>query len=354
MMLNSKYFYENDTKMCGYNNIHESYTNSLSTPSSTGPQMYTISKSHTSLPYNNERIINNDRRMDCYGNVLKNSYYNQECDTNYYSQSLNISNNQWMENISSVDINKEYINTIKDEDTFLMGQGNLMNNSNGSSNYGNNYIYDNQLISQNGYHLQQHNVSTSSNELSLTSTPSPRVDDIIPCGQQPTVLTNEQQITHPGMLYLMPTLLRTSKQKKLEISKSGKGRIAKKPPMHVNSSCITCGTTETTLWRRDINGYPECNPCNLYYRTHGQKRPERLFKKGKILKRNGKNKILKENLLNSSLLAEYKNKKIQNDFSWKSGNTVDDGKRGNFINYTNNCNNIGYDTKSFGDFVNHY
>uniref|UniRef100_A0AC35TJ16 GATA-type domain-containing protein n=1 Tax=Rhabditophanes sp. KR3021 TaxID=114890 RepID=A0AC35TJ16_9BILA len=67
-------------------------------------------------------------------------------------------------------------------------------------------------------------------------------------------------------------------------------KVCKKPPMHLNSTCVTCGTAETTLWRRDRNGLAECNPCNLYFRTHKVNRPSRLFRKGRPKKRQGKEK----------------------------------------------------------------
>jgi hypothetical protein len=39
------------------------------------------------------------------------------------------------------------------------------------------------------------------------------------------------------------------------------------------TTCTNCGTTKTSLWRRDKAGLPVCNACGLYYRLHGRPRP---------------------------------------------------------------------------------
>ncbi|KAI8820941.1 GATA zinc finger-domain-containing protein, partial [Chytriomyces cf. hyalinus JEL632] len=36
--------------------------------------------------------------------------------------------------------------------------------------------------------------------------------------------------------------------------------------------CVNCSITETSLWRRDDDGNPICNPCGLYYRLHNKPR----------------------------------------------------------------------------------
>ena len=44
--------------------------------------------------------------------------------------------------------------------------------------------------------------------------------------------------------------------------------------------CTNCGTTTTTLWRRNNEGEPVCNACGLYYKLHGVNRPLAMRKDG--------------------------------------------------------------------------
>ncbi|GIY84544.1 transcription factor GATA-4 [Caerostris extrusa] len=41
----------------------------------------------------------------------------------------------------------------------------------------------------------------------------------------------------------------------------------------VGMTCSNCSTTDTTLWRRNIQGEPVCNACGLYYKLHNVNRP---------------------------------------------------------------------------------
>ena len=43
-------------------------------------------------------------------------------------------------------------------------------------------------------------------------------------------------------------------------------------------NCANCGTSTTTLWRRNKEGSPVCNACGLYYKVHGRERPIELKK----------------------------------------------------------------------------
>ncbi|KAF8568185.1 hypothetical protein P879_01731 [Paragonimus westermani] len=42
--------------------------------------------------------------------------------------------------------------------------------------------------------------------------------------------------------------------------------------------CSNCETSQTTLWRRNIDGQPVCNACGLYQKLHGRTRPSSMRK----------------------------------------------------------------------------
>lgn len=54
---------------------------------------------------------------------------------------------------------------------------------------------------------------------------------------------------------------------------------------HISTVCFNCGTSKTSLWRRDQSGNPLCNACGLFYKLHGVNRPLSM-KKDIIRKRN--------------------------------------------------------------------
>jgi len=74
---------------------------------------------------------------------------------------------------------------------------------------------------------------------------------------------------------------------------NGTNRPLVKPKRRLSStkregtSCTNCGTTTTTLWRRNTNGEPVCNACGLYHKLHNIPRPTAL-KKENIQTRNRK------------------------------------------------------------------
>ncbi|XP_074656237.1 uncharacterized protein LOC141909622 [Tubulanus polymorphus] len=48
----------------------------------------------------------------------------------------------------------------------------------------------------------------------------------------------------------------------------------------VGLQCANCGTSTTSLWRRNNEGEPVCNACGLYYKLHGINRPLSMKKDG--------------------------------------------------------------------------
>ena len=54
---------------------------------------------------------------------------------------------------------------------------------------------------------------------------------------------------------------------------------------HISTVCFNCGTSKTSLWRRDQGGNALCNACGLFYKLHGVNRPLSM-KKDVIRKRN--------------------------------------------------------------------
>ncbi|GAA6027490.1 hypothetical protein JCM8097_007887 [Rhodosporidiobolus ruineniae] len=44
--------------------------------------------------------------------------------------------------------------------------------------------------------------------------------------------------------------------------------------------CANCGTSDSSLWRRDEHQRKLCNSCGLYYKTHGHDRPANVIARG--------------------------------------------------------------------------
>ena len=43
------------------------------------------------------------------------------------------------------------------------------------------------------------------------------------------------------------------------------------------TSCSNCGTSTTTLWRRNTNGEPVCNACGLYHKLHNVSQAKYIY-----------------------------------------------------------------------------
>uniref|UniRef100_A0A0N5BSK7 GATA-type domain-containing protein n=1 Tax=Strongyloides papillosus TaxID=174720 RepID=A0A0N5BSK7_STREA len=335
-MQNCEYIYDNNSTVdnCNFQTFY--------TPSMENNYSTTIDPQFMAISDRNSRCIYYEEQEGIKGN-----YYYPNQSSCYYSQPSNLYN-QWMENNTFENVKNK--STLENKDFYCYNipatsptsPPSLIETSNietVNESYHSNFYSTNQKIQLNF----QQNISLSSNELSLKSTPSPLNEDNAKL---------ETVSSHPGMLYFMPTLIRTSKkERKNNTPKSSKERISKKPSMHVNSSCITCGTTETTLWRRDINGFPECNPCNLYFRTHQTKRPSRLFKNGKILKRNGKNKHIKNGFM--SLPVDHENGKEIIKLC-RSANTKNIEWKNSFVNYHSNGTMAIGENNGTNEYINNY
>ena len=55
-------------------------------------------------------------------------------------------------------------------------------------------------------------------------------------------------------------------------------------------TCHHCSTTNSTMWRHDVEGKPLCNPCGQYLKRHGIPRPESLFEKHVIHRRRNRSR----------------------------------------------------------------
>lgn len=62
-----------------------------------------------------------------------------------------------------------------------------------------------------------------------------------------------------------------SRQQSTAVSSNNVGENSGPPTI-----CVNCKTTNTPLWRRDENGQPLCNACQLFRKLHGSDRPVSL------------------------------------------------------------------------------
>jgi len=68
--------------------------------------------------------------------------------------------------------------------------------------------------------------------------------------------------------------------------------------------CSNCGTSKTSLWRRNQNGEPVCNACGLYFKLHGVVRPQTMKKDSiQTRKRKPKSKLTNAALVRKAHLS---------------------------------------------------
>ena len=73
----------------------------------------------------------------------------------------------------------------------------------------------------------------------------------------------------PASIYHPPPPTSTYQQEQHPVVEKKRYRL----PVHCMTKCTNCGTTSTSLWRRNGEGKPVCNACGLYYKLHNKKRP---------------------------------------------------------------------------------
>ena len=73
----------------------------------------------------------------------------------------------------------------------------------------------------------------------------------------------------PASIYHPPPQSSTYQQQQHPVVEKKRYRL----PVHCMTKCTNCGTTSTSLWRRNGEGKPVCNACGLYYKLHNKKRP---------------------------------------------------------------------------------
>lgn len=95
-----------------------------------------------------------------------------------------------------------------------------------------------------------------------------------------------------------------------EISKSNNNNNSPKNANNNQSnqqkdlSCTNCGTTTTTIWRRNLRGEMVCNACGLYFKLHGVNRPHTM-RRDTIHTRRRRPKGDKSNRRSKKLILNY-------------------------------------------------
>nr|XP_040239708.2 GATA zinc finger domain-containing protein 16 isoform X1 [Anopheles coluzzii]XP_040239709.2 GATA zinc finger domain-containing protein 16 isoform X1 [Anopheles coluzzii]XP_040239712.2 GATA zinc finger domain-containing protein 16 isoform X1 [Anopheles coluzzii]XP_049465060.1 GATA zinc finger domain-containing protein 16 isoform X1 [Anopheles coluzzii]XP_049465061.1 GATA zinc finger domain-containing protein 16 isoform X1 [Anopheles coluzzii]XP_049465062.1 GATA zinc finger domain-containing len=73
-----------------------------------------------------------------------------------------------------------------------------------------------------------------------------------------------------------PQLLLTTKSTAPSQQQSPQQQQQQQNSQQKDMSCTNCGTTTTTIWRRNIRGEMVCNACGLYFKLHGVNRPHTM------------------------------------------------------------------------------
>lgn len=77
-----------------------------------------------------------------------------------------------------------------------------------------------------------------------------------------------------------PPLIRTQRDSEVDEKPKKFEKYDKGNRNRMGVNCANCGTSTTTLWRRNGEGEPVCNACGLYYKLHQVNRPLSMKKDG--------------------------------------------------------------------------
>ena len=112
--------------------------------------------------------------------------------------------------------------------------------------------------------LRTYSSSSDGNIVIFLDNQEAQASEQYPPVQPPYLETPYSHLPHPASGTPYPHLLPPPQQ-----TEKKRYRL----PVHCMTKCTNCGTSSTSLWRRDGEGKPVCNACGLYYKLHGKKRP---------------------------------------------------------------------------------